>query len=128
MAKNILLLLIKAGLLTLSLDSQANWKDWNTTDKNLYKAYLIGTTLDYMQTKKHVVKGSGYLENNPFLGTKPSADRILIQKTLSAGVIYWSFNKLEEKRRRKGLFIVNAIQWGVVINNERIDATFRYSW
>jgi hypothetical protein len=43
--------LIKAVILTLSLDSQANWEDWNTTDKNLYKAYLIGTTLDYMQTK-----------------------------------------------------------------------------
>jgi len=81
-----------------------------------------------MQTKKHVVKGSGYLENNPFLGTKPSTDRILIQKTLSAGVIYWSFNRLEEKRRRKGLFIVNAIQWGVVINNENIGATFKYNW
>jgi hypothetical protein len=76
----------------------------------------------------HVDKRFRYLENNPFLGTRPSADRILLQKTLSAGVVYWSFNKLDEKRRRKGLLIVNAIQWGVVINNERIGATFRYSW
>jgi hypothetical protein len=43
--------LIKAVILILSLNSQAKWEDWNSTDKNLYKAYLVGTTLDYMQTK-----------------------------------------------------------------------------
>ena len=118
--------LIKAGLLTLSLDSQANWKDWNTTDKNLYKAYLLGTTLDYMQTKNAL--DNYYIEGNPFLGKYPSADRILLQKTLSAGIVYWSFNKLDEERRRKGLLIVNGIQWGVVIKNESVGATFKYSW
>jgi hypothetical protein len=118
--------LIKVVILILSLNSQAKWEDWNTTDKNLYKAYLIGSTLDYMQTKNAL--DNHYIEGNPFLGKYPSADRILLQKTLSAGVIYWSFNKLDEKRKRRGLLIVNGIQWGVVINNENIGATFRYNW
>lgn len=118
--------LIKVVILILSLNSQAKWEDWNSTDKTLYKTYLLGTTLDYMQTKNALDRH--YIEGNPFLGKYPSADRILLQKTLSAGVIYWSFNKLDEKRRRTGLFIVNGIQWGVVINNENIGATFKYNW
>ncbi len=109
--------LIKAVILILSLNSQAKWEDWNSTDKTLYKTYLLATTLDYMQTKNAL--DNHYIEGNPFLGKYPSSDRILGQKVLSAGVIYWSFNKLEEKRRRKGLLIVNGIQWGVVINNEK---------
>ena len=118
--------LIKAVILILSLNSQANWEDWNTTDKNLYKTYLIGTTLDYIQTKNAI--DNGYVEGNPFLGKNPSSDRLLLQKTLSATMVYWSFNRLDEKKRRKGLLIVNGIQWGVVIKNEHIGATFRYSW
>lgn len=66
------------GLLILSLDSQAKWEDWNSTDKNLYKAYLIASTLDYMQTKNAL--DNHYIEGNPFLGKYPSSDRILLQK------------------------------------------------
>ena len=79
-----------------------------------------------MQTKNAL--DTHYIEGNPFLGKYPSADRILLQKTLSAGVIYWSFNKLDEKRKRRGLLIVNGIQWGVVIRNEQVGATFIYRW
>jgi len=126
MEKNITLLLIKVGLLILSLDSPAKWEDWNTTDKNLYKAYLIGSALDYMQTKNAL--DNHYVEGNPFLGRYPSSERILAQKVLSAGVMYWSFNKLDEKQKRRGLFIVNGIQWGVVLKNESVGATFIYRW
>ena len=120
--------LIKAVILILSLNSQAEWKDWDTTDKRLFKAYLAGTTLDFIQTKNAVVKTDTYIENNPFLGKTPSADRILLQKLLSATVIYKTFDGVSRSERRKGLLIVNGIQWGVVINNENIGATFRYSW
>ena len=118
--------LIKAVILILSLNSQAKWEDWNTTDKRLFKAYIAATTLDFMQTKNAL--DNHYIEGNPFLGKYPSSDRILLQKTLSAGIVYWSFNKLDEERRRKGLLIVNGIQWGVVIKNESIGATFKYNW
>ena len=116
------------GLLILSLDSQANWEDWNTTDKRLFKAYIAGTTLDYMQTKNAVVKTGAYIENNPFFGESPSADRILLQKLLSATIVYKIFDDMPSSERRKGLFIVNGIQWGFVIKNENIGATFIYRW
>jgi|SRR6056300_1396218 len=118
--------LIKAVILILSLNSQANWEDWNTTDKNLYKAYVIASALDYMQTKNAL--DNYYVEGNPFLGENPSNERLLGQKVLSAGVIYWSFDKLDYKTKIRGLLIVNGIQWGVVIRNESIGATFMYSW
>ena len=78
------------------------------------------------RTKK--VLDNGYIEGNPFLGKYPSSDRLLLQKTLSATMVYRSFTRLDEKKRRKGLLIVNGIQWGVVIKNEHVGATFRYSW
>jgi len=118
--------LIKAVILILSLNSQAKWEDWNTTDKRLFKAYIAATTLDFMQTKNAL--DNHYIEGNPFLGKYPSSDRILLQKTLSATMVYRSFTRLDEKKRRKGLLIVNGIQWGVVINNENIGATFKYNW
>ena len=120
--------LIKAVILILSLDSQANWEDWNTTDKRLFKAYIAGTTLDFMQTKNSVVKTDAYIENNPFLGENPSADRVLLQKLLSTTIIYKMLDNMSSSERRKGLFIVNGIQWGVVIKNESIGATFMYRW
>src|SRR5210317_186815 len=120
--------LIKAVILILSLNSQANWEDWNTTDKRLFKAYIAGTTLDFMQTKNAVVKTDAYIENNPFLGENPSADRVLLQKLLSTTIIYKMLDNMSSSERRKGLFIVNGIQWGVVIKNESIGATFMYRW
>jgi hypothetical protein len=120
--------LIKAVILILSLNSQAKWEDWNTTDKRLFKAYIAGTTLDFMQTKNAVIKTGAYTENNPFFGENPSADRILLQKLLSATIVYKMFDDMPSSKRRKGLFIVNGIQWGVVIHNENIGATFRYNW
>jgi hypothetical protein len=78
-----------------------------------------------MQTKNAL--DNHYVEGNPFLGKYPSSDRILLQKILSAGVVYCSFNKLDEERRRKGLLIVNGIQWGVVIKNESIGDKNTYS-
>ena len=115
------------GLLTLSLDSQAKWEDWNNKDKTLFKLYVLGTTIDYMQTKNAL--GNAYIEGNPFLGETPSSDRLLAQKALSAATIYWSMDTIEYKPwRRKGLYIVNGLQWGVVIRNEHIGATFIYRW
>ena len=127
MEKSITLLLIKAGLLILSLDSQAKWEDWNTTDKNLYKSYVLATALDYMQSKENL--GANYYEANPFLPNHPSSERLLLQKIAASGIIYWAFDTMPDaETKRRGLYIVNGIQWGVVIRNEYIGATFRYRW
>jgi len=116
------------AILTLSLDSQAKWEDWDSTDKNLFKAYLLGSTLDYMQSKE-MLKKPGYREQNPLLGPYPSSERLLRQKALSAGIVYWAANDAKyKKHRRRGLLLANGIQWGVIIHNEKIGATFRYNW
>jgi len=89
--------------------------------------YVLGTTLDYMQTKNALE--NSYIEGNPFLGENPSSDRLLTQKVLSAGAVYWSMNTIKyNPYRRRGLLIVNGIQWGVVIRNEQVGATFIYRW
>jgi hypothetical protein len=126
MAKNIILLLIKAGLLTLSLDSQAKWEDWNNKDKTLFKMYVVGSTLDYLQSKDF--KDTAYVEANPFLPTYPSSDRLLLQKLAGGGLIYWSLDGMTDTSKRKNLYIINGIQWGVVLRNEYIGASFKYNW
>lgn len=118
--------MIRLFILLLSLNTYA-WEDWDSTDKKLFKAYILGTTIDYMQTKNAL--GNAYIEGNPFLGETPSADRLLAQKVFSAGLIYWTMDTIEYKPyRRRGLLLVNGLQWGIVIHNEHVGATFKYSW
>lgn len=120
--------MIKVLLLLLSFNTQAAWTDWSIEDKNLFKLYVVGSSLDYMQTKQ-ALKSPYYKEGNPIFGSNPSSERLLLQKTLGAGLIYFTVDRIKSTRdRRSGLLTANAIQWGVVIHNEKIGATFQYSW
>ena len=89
--------------------------------------YVVGSTLDYLQSKDF--KGTAYVEANPFLPTYPSSDRLLLQKLVAGGLIYWALDTMPSaSTKRKSLYIANGIQWGVVIRNEHIGATFIYRW
>ena len=114
-------------LLLISFPLSAEWDDWTIEEQSLFKLLVLGSALDYMQTKNGLK--NGYTEGNPIYGYKPSSDRILITKGISLGVVYHMVNITESKRlRRKGLLIANGIQWGIVIHNESVGATFRYAW
>ena len=114
-------------LLLLPSLVHAHYKDWNETDKNLFKLLVVGSAIDYVQTKNAL--DNNYRESNPFYGDNPHSDRLLIQKGLSLGVIYWSMHVIEsEPYRRKGLLMLNGFQWGVVIHNETVGASFTFNW
>jgi hypothetical protein len=114
--------------LLLSFPIVAKWEDWSIENRNLFKLYVVGSSLDYMQTKE-VLKSPYYKEGNPIFGSNPSSERLILQKILGAGVIYFSADRIKSTRgRRKELLTANAIQWGVVIHNEHVGATFLYSW
>ena len=114
--------------LLLSFPLVAKWEDWSIEDKNLFKLYVVGSSLDYMQTKQ-ALKSPYYKEGNPIFGSNPSSERLLLQKTVGAGLLYFTMDRTKPTRaRRNGLLTANAIQWGVVIHNEKIGATFQYSW
>ena len=120
--------MIKVLLLLLSFNTQAAWTDWSIEDKNLFKLYVVGSSLDYMQTKE-VLKSPYHVEGNPLFGSNPSPERLLLQKTVATGFLYFTMDRIKyTPDRRKGLLTANAIQWGVVIHNEHIGATFLYSW
>ena len=114
--------------LLLSFPLVAKWEDWSIEDKNLFKLYVVGSSLDYMQTKQ-ALKSPYYKEGNPIFGSNPSSERLLLQKTVEAGLIYFTVDRTKSTRgRRSGLLAANAVQWGVVIHNEHVGATFLYSW
>ena len=124
--KTIITTLLLTLLLLPSL-VHAHYKDWNETDKRLFKLLVVGSVIDYVQTKNAL--DNNYRESNPFYGSNPHSDRLLIQKGLSLGVIYWSMHTIEyEPYRRKGLLILNGFQWGVVIHNETVGASFTFNW
>ena len=105
----------------------AHYKDWNETDKKLFKLLVAGSVIDYVQTKNAL--DNNYIESNPFYGSNPHSDRLLIQKGVSLGVIYWGMHVIEqEPYRRKGLLMLNGFQWGVVIHNETVGASFTFNW
>ena len=114
--------------LLLSFPLVAKWEDWSIEDRNLFKLYVVGNTLDYIQTRE-ALKNGYYLEANPIFGSNPSSERLLLQKTVGTGFIYFTLNRTKATRaRRNVLLAANAIQWGIVIHNENIGATFLYSW
>ena len=114
-------------LLLISSPLSAKWDEWSIEDQNLFKLLIFGSALDYMQTKNGLK--NGYTEGNPLYGSTPSSDRMLIQKSISLGVIYYVVDEhWSRSYRRSGLILANGIQWGIVIHNESVGATFRYAW
>ena len=117
----------KLFILLLSLNTQAKWEDWNDTDKTLFKTYVLANTIDYLQSSQGIEDG-GFVEKNPFLGEKPHKYKLLGFKIVGTYGMYRLLNNSNAVTRRRSLQAVNAIQWGVIIRNEKIGATFQYSW
>jgi hypothetical protein len=121
MAKTLILWLIAA----VPLLSYGSLNDWTQTERNLYYAYNIGSWIDYEQSKD-AFKNGKYMESNPLFSNRPHPDRILAQKILGSYVLY-KFNDSRDNRKY-GLIAANIVQWGVVINHEKMGVHFNISW
>ena len=102
----------------------ARSEGWATTDRVLFGTYLTASALDAAQTihaldQRHPNGQPKFKEVNPLYGEQPSDSRIILTKLVSAGVIYLIADRVPSARRTT-LWLVNALQIGVVAHNASI--------
>lgn len=113
-----------AGLLVGLCILSAKADDWKTTDKVLFGTYLAASAIDAAQTihaldQRHPNGQPMFREVNPLYGEQPSDGRIILTKLIGAGVIYLIADRVPSARRTT-LWLVNALQIGVVAHNASI--------
>ena len=97
---------------------------WKTHDKVLLVTYLIGETIDVLQTHEALSRPNEFNEMNPLI--KDDTD-LLISAVLSTSLIIWASNHFEGQRTAI-LTGCNAIKWSFVIGNHsagvRVNLSF----
>ena len=112
-------------LLMCSISLQADWKDWDNSNKELFKKYIYLNTIDVHMTYTYTNTYNNVVEVNPFLNKKPSLEKLLLAKTLSAYGFYKILDAESAYTKRKSLEVVNAFYIGVVIHNGYIGFDLR---
>jgi len=86
--------------------------EWETHDKVLLGTYLLGETIDVLQTHEGL-HNDNFSEGNPFI--KDDTD-LLISAVLTTSIIIWASNHFEGNRTAI-LTGCNAVKWGFVLTN-----------
>ena len=116
-------------LLSFSFNAQADFKDWKKTDKILFGTYVglnvvdVGQTFDLINCQE-TKPNCRYEERNPLIGKSPSKEKVILYKTLTAGLVYYALEKSSSKERTVALLIINGIMLGTVANNHNIGLSF----
>ena len=118
-------------LLLLSFPSIAEFKDWDTKNKNLWYSYMTLNTIDTLQTYDMIscqkkLKICAYEEGNMFFKEHPNIEEVIATKIISAGFIYYLLDKQPEHHKTKHLWFINGLQFGAVINNFEVGIRFKY--
>ena len=94
-------------------------ESWDVPDKILLGTYLIGETIDVLQTHE-ILRNDKFYELNPFI----KSDRDLaISAVITTGLVIWLAHRFEE-HRTKILAGCNFIKWGMVGRNYSIGVRF----
>jgi hypothetical protein len=118
-----------ACLLFFCNNVNAEFKDWNKTDKILFGTYVglnvidVGQTFDIIECQQ-INPNCDYIEKNPIIGSFPSKEKVVLYKTLTTGIVYYALEKTPDKNRTATLLIINGIMLGTVVNNYNIGLSF----
>ena len=118
-------------ILLLLVTTNLYGKEWNQTDKNLYKGYLALQIADTLQTKNMITCQRNYTcpdlaEANPVLGPYPTTSQLLTTKFVSNMVVYTFLDRYSNDRTRRaaliGLIVVSAF---IVSENSSNGLSFK---
>ena len=126
---NLIKALSVCSLLLFCSNTQAEFKDWNKTDKLLFGGYVglsvidVGQSFDIVHCQR-TNPNCNIIERNPLIGPSPSKTQLVLYKAAFMGVTYVGLNNTNPKTRRTALLIINAITLTSVVNNHHIGLRF----
>ena len=107
--------------------SPAFGSDWSRSDTYRQGAFFLVHTIDWMQTRE-IASNDDWVENNPILGTHPSASDVnryfLGTALLHTAIAY----HLPPEWRRDFQNISIGIQFGTVWHNHRNGVSVKWSF
>jgi len=118
-------------ILLLLVTTNVYGKEWNQTNKNLYKGYLALQLADTLQTKNMITCQRNYTcpdlaEANPILGPYPTTSQLLTTKFVSNMVVYTFLDRYSNDKTRRaaliGLIVVSAF---IVSENNSNGLSFK---
>ena len=104
-------------LLLFSISSQAEWNDWHSENKELYKNLVVLNIIDVYQTHYVLNEYPSAEEKNPFLGKRPSTQKLILAKAVALYGVYSTLDGHTRHTKRRTLKTANATYMVVVINN-----------
>ena len=119
-------------LLLLSIPSFAAFSDWSETEQKLWHWQVGLQTYDVLQTYDLIrcqrQNFCEFEEANPLFGKEPKIEEIILLKVVGLSLIYQSLDNSSSKNRTKDLWIINGMQFAVILNNHEQGIRFKYAF
>ena len=112
-------------LLLCSISLQAEWKEWTEKEQDLFKDFIALNLIDMHMTYTSLQDFPSVVEVNPFLGTDPSLEKLILHKAVVTGTLYYLLDKDSNIVRQRDLKILNGVYMGVVLHNGHVGFEMR---